>query len=77
MTLQDGREFEGVVLNADRYSDIAVVKIKPDTPLPAARFGSSSVLRPGDWVVALGCPLSLQNTVTAGIVRLRIKILQC
>lgn len=70
MTLQDGREFEGVVLNADHYSDIAVVKIKPDTPLPAARLGSSSALRPGDWVVALGCPLSLQNTVTAGIVRL-------
>ncbi|KAK3120026.1 hypothetical protein QOZ80_9AG0679690 [Eleusine coracana subsp. coracana] len=68
VTLQDGREFEGVVLNSDRYSDIAVVKIKPDTPLPAARLGSSSVLRPGDWVVALGCPLSLQNTVTAGIV---------
>ena len=71
MALQDGREFEGVVLNADRYADIAVVKIKPDTPLPAARLGSSSLLRPGDWVVALGCPLSLQNTVTAGIVRLR------
>ncbi|TVU03623.1 hypothetical protein EJB05_50810, partial [Eragrostis curvula] len=68
VTLQDGREFEGVVLNADRYSDIAVVKIKPDTPLPAAKLGSSSILRPGDWVVALGCPLSLQNTVTAGIV---------
>ena len=71
MTLQDGREFEGVVLNADRLSDIAVVKIKSMTPLPAARLGSSSRLQPGDWVVALGCPLSLQNTVTAGIVRLR------
>ncbi|CAD6257767.1 unnamed protein product [Miscanthus lutarioriparius] len=68
VTLQDGREFEGVVLNADRLSDIAVVKIKSMTPLPAARLGSSSRLQPGDWVVALGCPLSLQNTVTAGIV---------
>jgi len=68
VTLQDGREFEGVVLNADRHSDIAVVKIKSKTPLPAARLGSSSRLQPGDWVVALGCPLSLQNTVTAGIV---------
>ncbi|KAG8090900.1 hypothetical protein GUJ93_ZPchr0011g28892 [Zizania palustris] len=70
VTLQDGREFEGVVLNADRHSDIAVVKIKSNTPLPSACLGSSSKLRPGDWVVALGCPLSLQNTVTAGIVRL-------
>lgn len=68
VTLQDGREFEGVVLNSDRHSDIAVVKIKSKTPLPAARLGSSCKLRPGDWVVALGCPLSLQNTVTAGIV---------
>ncbi|KAL6660792.1 hypothetical protein ACP70R_001827 [Stipagrostis hirtigluma subsp. patula] len=68
VTLQDGREFEGVVLNADRHSDIAVVKIKSKTPLPAARLGSSAKLRPGDWVVALGCPLSLQNTVTSGIV---------
>ncbi|CAN6362635.1 unnamed protein product [Urochloa humidicola] len=68
VTLQDGREFEGVVINADRHSDIAVVKIKSKTPLPAAKLGSSSRLQPGDWVVALGCPLSLQNTVTAGIV---------
>ncbi|WVZ53416.1 hypothetical protein U9M48_004362, partial [Paspalum notatum var. saurae] len=68
VTLQDGREFEGVILNADRHSDIAVVKIKSKTPLPAASLGSSSRLQPGDWVVALGCPLSLQNTVTAGIV---------
>ncbi|KAI4997796.1 hypothetical protein ZWY2020_053138 [Hordeum vulgare] len=68
VSLQDGREFEGVVLNFDIHSDIAVVKIKSKTPLPAARLGSSCKLRPGDWVVALGCPLSLQNTVTAGIV---------
>ncbi|XXG89535.1 hypothetical protein AAC387_Pa12g1513 [Persea americana] len=68
VTLQDGRTFEGTVVNADRHSDIAVIKIKSRTPLPAARLGSSLKLRPGDWVVALGCPLSLQNTITAGIV---------
>ncbi|XP_068654933.1 putative protease Do-like 14 [Aristolochia californica] len=68
VTLQDGRTFEGVVVNADFISDIAVVKIQSKTSLPAAKLGSSSRVRPGEWVVALGCPLSLQNTITAGIV---------
>ncbi|XP_022742191.1 putative protease Do-like 14 [Durio zibethinus] len=68
VTLQDGRTFEGTVVNSDVHSDIAIVKIKSRTPLPAAKLGSSSKLRPGDWVIAVGCPLSLQNTVTAGIV---------
>lgn len=68
VTLQDGRTFEGTVVNADLHSDIAIVRIKSKTPLPTAKLGSSSKLRPGDWVVAVGCPLSLQNTITAGIV---------
>ncbi|KAJ4956445.1 hypothetical protein NE237_013228 [Protea cynaroides] len=68
VTLQDGRIFEGTVVNADFYSDIAVVKIQSKTPLPMAKLGSSFKLRPGDWVIAMGCPLSLQNTITAGIV---------
>ncbi|XP_057439365.1 putative protease Do-like 14 isoform X2 [Lotus japonicus] len=68
ITLQDGRTFEGILVNADLHSDIAIVKINSETPLPEAKLGSSSRLRPGDWVIAMGCPLSLQNTVTAGIV---------
>ncbi|XP_010524872.1 PREDICTED: putative protease Do-like 14 [Tarenaya hassleriana] len=68
VTLQDGRMFEGMVVNADLQSDIALVKIKSKTPLPTAKLGSSSKLRPGDWVISVGCPLSLQNTITAGIV---------
>lgn len=68
VTLQDGRTFEGTVVNADLHSDIALVKIKSKTPLPTAKLGSSSKLRPGDLVIAMGCPLTLQNTVTAGIV---------
>ncbi|KAK7337768.1 hypothetical protein VNO77_18355 [Canavalia gladiata] len=68
VTLQDGRKFKGKVLNTDRHSDIAVVKINSETPLPEAKIGSSSGLNPGDWVVAMGCPLTLKNTVTAGIV---------
>ncbi|CAK9136452.1 unnamed protein product [Ilex paraguariensis] len=68
VTLQDGRLFEGTVVNADLHSDIAIVRIRSKTPLPTAKLGLSSKLRPGDWVVAVGCPLSLQNTITAGIV---------
>lgn len=69
VTLQDGRTFEGTVMNADIHSDIAIVKIDSKSSLPTARLGSSRKLRPGDWILAMGCPLSLQNTVTAGIVR--------
>ena len=69
VTLQDGRQFEGTVVNAYFHSDIVVVKIKSKTPLLSAKLGSSGKLCLGDWVVALGCPLSLQNTITAGIVR--------
>ncbi|CAJ2631655.1 protease Do-like 14-like protein [Trifolium pratense] len=68
VTLQDGRTFEAKLVNADMHSDIAVLKINAETPLPEAKLGSSTRLRPGDWVIAMGCPLSLQNTVTAGIV---------
>lgn len=75
VTLQDGRTFEGTVLNADFHSDIAIVKINSKTPLPAAKLGTSSKLCPGDWVVAMGCPHYLQNTVTAGIVRYYMLIL--
>ncbi|CAI9102175.1 OLC1v1000399C1 [Oldenlandia corymbosa var. corymbosa] len=68
VALQDGRTYEGTVVNADLQSDIAIVKITSKTPLPTANLGSSGKLRPGDWVVALGCPLTLQNTITAGII---------
>ncbi|CAI5941036.1 unnamed protein product [Closterium sp. NIES-64] len=69
VTLQDGRTFDGHVLSFDSLSDIALVKVSALSPLPVVKLGSSKALRPGDWVVALGSPLHLSNTVTAGIVR--------
>ncbi|CAI7850793.1 unnamed protein product [Closterium sp. NIES-54] len=69
VTLQDGRTFDGHVLSFDSLSDIALVKVSAPSPLPVVKLGSSKALRPGDWVVALGSPLHLSNTVTAGIVR--------
>jgi S1-C subfamily serine protease len=47
---------------------LAVVKIQPDIKLPVAKLGISSSLRAGEWVVAIGSPLSLSNSVTAGVV---------
>ncbi|KAL7205245.1 hypothetical protein ACSBR2_018224 [Camellia fascicularis] len=68
VTLQNGQTFTGTVIYADLHTDIAIVKINSRTPFPAAKLGSSHKLCPGDWVVAMGCPLSFHNTITAGIV---------
>ena len=66
--LHDGREFEATEVKTDPNTDIAVVKIKADGDLPAAVMGNSDVMRIGDWVLALGQPFGLQDTVTAGII---------
>ncbi|KAL2620368.1 hypothetical protein R1flu_000573 [Riccia fluitans] len=68
VTMQDGRTFPGEIVSYDSLADIAVLKVQSSKPLPAISFGSSRKLRPGEWVVALGSPLHLQNTVTVGIV---------
>lgn len=68
VTLQDGRQYDGTVVSVDRVTDLAVVRITDEGPLPAVRLGCSAGLRAGEWVVAVGSPLSLQNTVTHGIV---------
>lgn len=66
--LPDGRVFDGQVVALDRPSDLAVVRIHADDPLPTARLGSSTQLRVGEWVIALGSPLHLKQSVTAGII---------
>lgn len=69
VTLSDGRTFEGEVEALDTVSDIAIVKlVGAKGPFPAAALGTSATLRTGEWVVAVGSPLMLSNTVTAGIV---------
>jgi serine protease Do len=65
--LKDGRQIEGKVLGSDELTDIAVVQVKPDN-LPTVSIGSSQNLQPGDWAIAIGNPLGLDNTVTAGII---------
>ncbi len=65
--LSDRREFTARLVGADRRSDIALLKIKA-RGLPVARIGSSSRLRVGEWVMAIGSPFGFDYTVTAGIV---------
>ncbi len=65
--LKDGREFQGKVLGRDPVTDVAVVKIQANN-LPVVTMGNSDQLRPGEWAIAIGNPLGLDNTVTAGII---------
>src|SRR5271154_4433405 len=64
----DGREFEAKLVGTDKATDIAVLKIKSDKPLPTVEFADDRQVRVGDWVIAVGNPFGLSNTVTAGIV---------
>jgi S1-C subfamily serine protease len=65
--LKDGREFEGRVVGVDRVTDVAVIEIDADD-LPSVQLGSTEDLSPGQWAIAIGNPLGLDNTVTAGII---------
>lgn len=75
VTLSDGRSFEAQVIGTDPKSDLAVLKVKADrlTPIP---LGDSSQLEVGQWVMAVGNPLGLQNSVTLGIVSSLGRVLQ-
>ncbi|MBY0549328.1 MAG: trypsin-like peptidase domain-containing protein [Candidatus Obscuribacterales bacterium] len=69
VTLNDKRVFEAKVVGVDYFSDLAVVKIDcKDKELPCLEMGSSSNLRPGEFVVAIGSPLGYDHTVTLGII---------
>ena len=69
ITLADGRELSAKVIGTDSQTDVAVVRLdKPPAGLVAARLGDSDKLDVGEWVLAVGSPLGLDQTVTAGIV---------
>src|SRR3974390_1079435 len=67
VTLQDKREFKGKLIGSDSRTDVALVKIE-GADLPTLKIGDPVKLRVGEWVIAIGSPFILQNTVTAGIV---------
>ncbi len=69
VTLKDGRTFNGKVQGTDEVTDLAVVKIDPaGSSLPVAPLGDSSNISVGDWAIAVGNPVGLDNTVTLGII---------
>ncbi|WP_267383366.1 HhoA/HhoB/HtrA family serine endopeptidase [Cyanobacterium sp. uoEpiScrs1] len=67
VTLKDGRTFEGAVLGTDTLTDVAVIQIEAND-LPKVQQGNSDDLQVGEWAIAIGNPLGLDNTVTTGII---------
>jgi S1-C subfamily serine protease len=67
VTLKDGSVLEGKVMGIDTMTDVAVVKIEAEN-LPVVEIGQSDRLQPGEWAIAIGNPLGLDNTVTVGII---------
>lgn len=66
--LSDGRSLKATDIKTDEETDLAVLHVKADGKLPAAKLGDSSKMEIGDWVLAAGCPFQLEQTVSAGII---------
>jgi len=71
VTLQDDSKYTAKIVGRDPKTDIAVLKITADKPLPYVAFGNSSAAQVGDWVMAVGNPFGLGGTVTTGIISAR------
>lgn len=76
VNLDNGKEYTAKVIGKDELTDVAVIKIESKEPFPSAKIGDSSALRTGDWVVAIGSPFGLQQTVTAGIISATGRVMQ-
>lgn len=68
VNVKDGKEYSAKIIAGDDYSDIAVIKIESDTQLPSVKIGDAKSMKVGDWVIAIGSPFGLEQTVTAGII---------
>jgi serine protease Do len=72
----DGSKLKAELIGKDSKTDLALLRVKPDKPLKAVKFGNSDRLRLGEWVIAIGNPFSLGGSVTAGIVSARNRDIQ-
>jgi serine protease Do len=73
--LQDERELEAQVVGRDAKTDLALIKVQAEGPLPTVPLGDSDRLRIGEWVMAIGNPFGLSHTVTAGIVSAKGRVI--
>ncbi len=73
--LKDEKEFEAQIVGRDKNTDLALIKIELNHNLPVLRFGDSDALKVGQWVVAIGNPFGLEQTVTAGIVSAKGRVI--
>jgi len=73
--LKDGQEFSAEVVGTDAKTDLALLKIEADRDLPALELGDSDELKIGEWLVAIGSPFGLEQTVTAGIVSAKGRVI--
>ncbi|GMU51146.1 MAG: hypothetical protein AMXMBFR33_02920 [Candidatus Xenobia bacterium] len=67
VTLMDDTELKATLVGTDPNTDLALLKLSADRPLPAARLGDSKAMEVGDWVMAIGNPFGLEATVTVGV----------
>lgn len=75
VVLKNEKEYEAKVVGRDPYTDIAVIKVKSENGFPAATLGRSDAISVGEWVVAIGSPFGLEQTVTAGIVSAKGRVI--
>jgi serine protease Do len=75
VVLKDEREFDAEIVGRDPQTDLALIKIDATTELPTVRLGSSAKLQVGEWVAAIGSPFGLEQTVTAGIVSAKGRVI--
>ncbi len=73
--LADKKEYEAKIVGTDPKTDVALIKIEPETPLQPVTLGNSDDLDVGEWVMAIGSPFGLEQTVTVGVVSAKARVL--